>query len=395
MRKTVLVSLYMMAGSLALAGVQAASAQIAAPKTAAAAQQQGRFFPSDDELRGVLRTLVEQGQAKGIVLGLLEPDGTRRIISYGDPGRGARSLGPKSVFEIGSINKTFTGAILADMVRRGEVSLNDPVAKYLPPEVKVPSRGGRQITLLDLATHTSGLPRVPTGRPRDMSNPYAHFEAEDLYAFLSGYQLERDIGAEPLYSNVGMGLLGHALARAAGVESFPQLVRRRITGPLGMAMTDYGRDGGLGTWIVKGHDGKGKEVPYWDVAVLAGAGGLNSNAEDMLTYLAANVGAPRAPIQTAMRDAHQPRRKLKNEGWNVGMAWQTRTRGGQTVISHGGGTAGFETYLGFDPATGAGVVILGNSDGFEVRDDVMFELLRGRDIAALPATGVELSPPRR
>jgi serine-type D-Ala-D-Ala carboxypeptidase/endopeptidase len=377
--------LFLAVAPLALAACGTMDPRAATPGRTAAPQQQARFFPADEELRQLLQSLVERGQAKGIVLGLLEPDGSRRIISYGEAGSGARPLGPKSVFEIGSINKTFTGAILADMVRRGEVSLNDPVAKYLPPDVRVPSRGGRQITLLDLATHTSGLPRVPTGyKIPDRANPYAHYEAAHLYEFLSSYELERDVGAEPVYSNLGMGLLGHALARAAGAKSFAELVRQRITGPLHLRMTDYGRDGELGAWIVKGHNQKDEEVPYWDVAVLAGAGGLNANVEDMLTYLAANVGAPDTPLEAAMRDAHQPRRKLKTEGWSVGLGWQTRTRDGQTVVNHGGGTAGFETYLGFDPATRAGVVILGNSDGFESRDEVMFQLLRGRSIAQLP-----------
>ncbi len=290
------------------------------------------------------------------------------------------------MFEIGSITKTFTGIILSDMVRRGEVSLDDPIAKYLPPEAKVPSRGGRQITLLDLATHSSSLPRVPTGyKIPDRTNPFAHYQAEHLYEFLSRYELEQDVGTKPVYSNLGMGLLGHLLSRAAGTKDFPALVRQRITGPLGMTMTDYGRAGAMGAAMVKGHDSKGEPVPYWDVGVLAGAGGLNADAEDMLDYLAANAAKPSTPLQVAMRDAHRPRRKINDKGLSIGLGWQSRTRNGLTVVEHGGGTAGFETHVGFDPASGAGVVVLGNSDGFDSRDEVAFELLRGRRTEQLPA----------
>lgn len=351
-----------------------------------AVPQKSSYFPSDAELDELVQTLVKNGEAKGIVLGLLEPDGTRRVATAGDAGTGARPLSAKTVFEIGSINKTFTNTVLADMVNRGEVALSDPVAKFLPAGVKVPSRNGRHITLLDLATHTSGLPRVPTGyKIPDRSNPYAHYEAKHLYDFLASYELERDVGAEPAYSNLGAGLLGHALARAAGVETLGELIRQRISGPLKMNMTDYGRNGQLGAWIAKGHSEKGEQVPYWDVAVLSGAGGLNSTIADMLTYLEANVGAPKSPLEVAMRETHLPRRSLRNKEFSVGLGWQQRTRGGQTIVHHGGGTAGFQSYLAFDPATGAGVVILGNSAGFETRDDVVFQLLEGRKVAALPA----------
>ena len=356
------------------------------PAAAAAMPRQQSYFPSDAELSELLRTLVEQGEAKGIVLGLLEPGGARRVLTYGGAGAGARPLSAKTVFEIGSISKTFTNALLVDMVGRGEVSLDDPVAKFLPAGVKVPSRNGRQITLLDLATHTSGLPRVPTGyKIPDRANPYAHYEAKHLYEFLSSYELERDIGAEPVYSNLGAGLLGHALTRAADAETLGELIRQRVTGPLKMQTTDYGRGGELETWIAKGHNEEGEQVPYWDVAVLSGAGGLNSSVEDMLIYLEANVGDPKSPLEVAMREAHLPRRALRTKGFSVGLGWQQRSRGGQTIVHHGGGTAGFQTYIGFDPATGAGVVILGNSAGFETRDDVLFQLLEGRKVLALPA----------
>ncbi len=388
--------------ALILGGCQSVPPPAPASK-AANVRQQESYFPSDAELKELLQNLAEQGQSKGLVLGLLEPDGRRRVIVFGDAGAGAPPLSSKTGYEIGSLAKTFTGAILAHMVRRGEVGLNDPVAKFLPVGVKVPSRNGREITLVDLATHTSGLPRSPIGyKIPDSSNPYAAFQAEDLYDFLSSHELRRDVGAEWEYSNLGLGLLGHALSRAAGVQTMRELIRRRITGPLKMSMTDYGRAHELGPWMAKGHNPKGDVVPYWDFAVLAGAGGLNSNMEDMLTYLEANVGKPKSPIEAAMRDAHQPRFPLNLKGYSASLGWDHRVRPGRTIVYKGGSTAGFGAALALDPATGAGAVVLGNGSGFESRVNVLLQLLRGTKPIPLPAAALasyrgtyDLGPERR
>lgn len=380
-----------MAKWIAAAGVAFAACQAGAHGAVPPEQRaaQASHFPSDAALKPLLQRLVENGEATGVILGLLEPDGHRRIISVGSAGEGARPLSGETLYEIGSITKTFTGTILADMVRRGEVSLDDPVAKYLPSDVRVPERGGRQITLLDLATHTSGLPRLPDGYDiPDRSNPFADYRTEHLYEFLSRHELENDIGAKPAYSNLGMGLLGHALARAAGVEDFPALVRQRIIEPLGMRSTAYGRPGELAARMAKGHNKAGEIVPYWDVAIFAGAGGINADAHDMLTYLAANTGAPATELEMAMRDAHRPRRQVNDRGLSIGLGWQTRSRDGFTMVEHGGGTAGFQTHLGFDPSTGAAVVIMGNAAGFDDRDEIVFDLLRGK-VPELPAPHAE------
>ena len=382
-----------MAAALMVGGCQ--SVPSAAPSsTSANLPRQESYFPPDAELREFLQALVEQGQSKGLVLGLLEPDGRRRVIAYGDAGAGAPPLSSGTVFETGSIAKTFTAAVLADMVRRGEVSLDDPLSKFLPAGVKVPSRNGRQITLLDLATHTSGLPRsIDRSKIRDFSNPYAAVPIEDVYEFLSSHELKRDIGAEWEYSNLGYGLLGQALSRAAGGEALDELVRKRVTGPLKMKATGYDRTAGMGARMAKGHNPAGEAVPYWDFGIFKGAGGLNSTVEDMLTYLEANVGEPRSPIEAAMRDAHQPRHPLKLKGNSQSLGWDRRVRPGRTIVYKGGSTAGFAGALAFDPATRAGVVILGNAGGFESRTNVVIQLLKGGrpefKKAALPAGEIE------
>jgi CubicO group peptidase (beta-lactamase class C family) len=343
------------------------------------------LFPSDADLNVMLRYLVEDGETPGIVLGILEPDGSTRILSHGSAGEGARPLGRQTLFEIGSINKTFTGTILADMVARGEVSLDDPVQRYLPESVRVPSRNGRQITLLDLATHRSGLPRMPSNFvAAPTGNPYSTYDIPLIYAFLNGHELRRDIGAEFEYSNLGFGLLGHALGRAVGKE-YRDLVRERILEPLGMRMTSYGRAGDVAAWHAIGYDEDGDAAPFWDAGeAIAGAGGLRASVEDMLVYLRAQLGPADSDVERAMRVAQQVHHPYPQFG--IGLAWRVQTRDGRTIVSHGGGTGGFNTFIGFDPERRTGVVMLTNSGDFD--DDFALDFLARGAPLSLPEVNV-------
>src|ERR1051326_457532 len=184
--------------------------------------------PGTGEIREILvKRIDQQKQAVGIVVGVIEPDG-RRVVSYGNLANSdPRALDGDTIFEIGSITKVFTSLLLADMVSSNEVALDDPAAKYLPESVRMPQRSGKPITLLDLSTHTSGLPPLPGNwKPKDLSNLYADYSVDDLYQFLSSYTLPRDPGSEFEYSNLGGGLLGHVLACRAGTD-YESLIRSR------------------------------------------------------------------------------------------------------------------------------------------------------------------------
>jgi D-alanyl-D-alanine-carboxypeptidase/D-alanyl-D-alanine-endopeptidase len=178
------------------------------------------LVPSDSEIRTILAQRVDKfHQSVGIVVGMIGTDG-RKVVGYGSLEKGdPRMLNGDTVFEIGSVTKVFTSLLLSDMVQRGQVALTDPISKYLPAGVKVPQRNGKQITLMDLASHTSGLPRLPSNlKPKDPANPYADYSVALLYEFLSSYELPRDIGSKYEYSNLGGGLLGHVLTLRAGMD---------------------------------------------------------------------------------------------------------------------------------------------------------------------------------
>jgi serine-type D-Ala-D-Ala carboxypeptidase/endopeptidase len=353
---------------LAVAGiVSILSTAVWAPGSSA------QTIPPDPDVRAILKARVDATPNTGIVVGVLE-NGRPRVISYGTAGpEGKPPLDGNTVFEIGSITKVFTATLLADMVARGEVSYDDPVSKFLPPNVKVPSRGGLSITLLDLATHSSGLPRLPSNlAPKDPDNPYADYTVQQLYDFLSSYQLTRDIGAQYEYSNLGAGLLGHVLALRAGV-SYEQLVTARILKPLGMNDSGVTLSPGLRARLAVGHNAVGDAVENWDIPTLAGAGALRSTINDMMKFLAANLETRKGELSAALHETHAARRTVGTPGMSIGLAWHIRLGGGRNLVWHNGGTGGYHSFIGFDEQARVGVVVLHNSSGNI--DDIGFHLL--------------------
>jgi len=335
-------------------------------------QGTAQAFPPDADLLALIQGRVEEGRATGIVLGVTEADGTHRIVAFGDPGPGALPLGPKSIFEIGSITKVFTGILLADMAARGEVAIDDPVQAHAHPGVTIPSEGGQPIRLVDLSTHRSGLPRLPDNMdPEDATNPYADYTVELLHEFLSGHTLRRDVGVEFEYSNLGTGFLGHVLANVNGSD-WESLVKERILETLGMGMSGIALSPDMEEYLALGHNQAGDVVPTWDLPTFAGAGALRSNAEDMLAFLDANIGEPTTPLEEAMRVSHEPRMPA-GPGMMIGLNWITRTTEDRTIVWHNGGTGGYRTFTGFHPEREIGVVVLTNSG--QSADDIGFHLL--------------------
>lgn len=318
--------------------------------------------PSDAEILRILAERIDvQKQGIGIVVGVIDPHG-RRVVAYGALEKGdKRPLDGDTIFEIGSITKVFTALLAADMAQRGEVKLDDPIQKYLPPTVKIPERGGKQITLIDLATHTSGLPRMPENfRPKDPSRPYVDYTVDALYSFLSSYELRRDIGIKYVYSNLGFGLLGLGLAQRAGMD-YEKLVVTRICDPLGMRSTRITLSEPLRQRFAAGHSSDLVSVPEWDIHSLAGAGALRSSANDLLTFLAAMMGYTDNPLAAAQKTTLSIRRPTGAPFMETGLGWDIDARGGTEIISKGGSTAGYNTFIGYCPKTRVGVVALANT----------------------------------
>jgi len=338
---------------------------------------------SNDEIREILvKRVDQQKQAVGIVVGVIEPAG-RRVVAHGNLARGdTRALDGDTIFEIGSVTKVFTSLVLADMVNRKEVTLDDPASKYLPETVRMPERSGKSITLLDLSAHSSGLPRIPGNlKPKDPLNPYADYSVDDLYQFLSGYTLPRDPGSEVEYSNLGAGLLGHLLANRAGTD-YESLVRGRITELLSMPDTGITLTSSMKQRMATGHNAILAPVPNWDLPKLAGAGALQSSANDMLTLLEAFMGYRETPLASAMKAMLEVRRPVGKTMFEIGLGWSILG----DIAWHDGGTGGFCSFAGYDPKTRVGVVALSNTFTLTGVADIGIHLLNPKAPLANPET---------
>lgn len=320
---------------------------------------------SDAEIRKILADRLDSLSARregvGIVVGVVGPRG-RRIISYGHLIQGApQPLDGDTCFEIGSVTKVFTALLLADMVRRGEVALADPVAKYLPAGIKVPEWDGSPITLLDLATHTSGLPFMPDELPAFGQSATEDYSAAQLSKFLSRYELHNKPGTEWDYSNIGYWLLGQALAVRAGMD-YEDLLRTRIIVPLNLKSTAFTVLPGLKAKLAVGHNAVLQPAPPLSTvpaySLMPAAGGLYSTTNDLLTLLSVAMGFRRSPLALSMATMLSVRRPLG--GNEQALGWVVIGKGNTELILHDGGTLGWASSVAWDPNKRVGVVVLSN-----------------------------------
>jgi CubicO group peptidase (beta-lactamase class C family) len=315
-----------------------------------------------NELQTLIDNRVDTARkAVGIVAGTIDESGVHIYSAGRTSAGGARKPDGDTLFEIGSITKVFTSLLLADMIERGEVKPDDPVSKYLPGHAEVPSRNGKQITLLNLSMQNSGLPRLPNNMlPADPANPYADYNGTKLLAFLASYKLSRDPGEKYEYSNLAVGLLGFALAHRAGV-SYEALVRERIFKPLHMDSSTVSLSPEQSKRIAQGYDAELKPVKNWDLDALAGAGAIRSTANDMLRFLAANMGLVDTPLKAAMLRMRSVRADTDMPSVQIAMAWHVMTKFPPDIFWHNGGTAGFRSFAGMDVAAKKAVIVLCNT----------------------------------
>lgn len=312
-----------------------------------------------EDLNQIVKPYLKKRKKLSVTIGMIVGD-EWKIVDYGKHQIEDTSA-EHNIYEIGSISKVFTSLLLADLVRGEKVRLDDPIGTYLPDHVTA-SHEVLNITLLQLATHSSGLPRLPSNLKvnwRSKPNPYAHYTMELLHEFLANHQLPAEKPYPVLYSNLGAGLLGYILANVVGC-SYEEAMRQTICEPLELVNTFIELDQDRQQRLVPGHSSKGKQVPNWDLSILAGAGGIRSSMADMTKFLAANLGhrAERSIIQS-MEDCHQPQLRI-NEQVQVGLGWMISDFNGESLIWHNGATGGYNSFIGFLKEQKKGVCVLTN-----------------------------------
>lgn len=320
----------------------------------------------DDSIRDILRRRVDvEKRTVGMAVCVVTPN-RKRIVAWGRERLGDdRPVTSETVFEIGSVTKVFTALLLGDMAHRGKLRLDDPVARHLPGDFHVPVVEGRQITLADLATHTSGLPRFPPLPGVPLSPKWlealVRFSVEDFKAWFADLHPERPAGAAWEYSNaVGYTLLGMALAHRGG-QPYEALVLARVIDRLGLHETIFHPTAAMGPRLAEGHDGALKPVQPLELGIFAPAGALRSAPRDMARFAAAilpDSGSPIAPAQQLLLTVRRPAPPI---GGMQALGWEALNAPGGAFMSKDGVSAGQAASMVFDPDSRVAIVAFSNT----------------------------------
>jgi D-alanyl-D-alanine-carboxypeptidase/D-alanyl-D-alanine-endopeptidase len=368
-----------------------------------------------ESLGAIVAPALDVCPAAGLVVGV-HVRGRSRV--YGFAARGARDRIPDgtTIHEIGSITKVLTTSLLATLVVEQRIRLDDPVRGFLPELSRFPL----EITPRRLATHTSGLPRLPTDRRltltavKNPKNPYVGYTTDDLFRWLADYTTAPSSDRGVTYSNLGVALLGHVCARAAG-SSYEEAVERRIAQPLGLRDTGVTVPPDKLARLAAPHNWRGEPASSWDLPAFVGAGALRSTADDMLRFLGANVDPERwfpslalchdvqiadpcfvasgliteiaraYGFELAVSAVAPSNEQLQAGRFRMALGWlRTIDDDGDDIHWHNGATGGYRAFAGFSKGGRTAVVVLANRGGTlgdTSVDDIGFGVLRLLSVA--------------
>jgi D-alanyl-D-alanine-carboxypeptidase/D-alanyl-D-alanine-endopeptidase len=315
-----------------------------------------------------VQAFAQKQKGGGVAVAIIYPDSTssqgfrRDTFMYGHD-KGPQSAPPKvnALFYLASVTKVLTATVLAKFVQEGKVKLDDPAQKYVPASVRVPTFNGKQITLRDLATHTSGLP----SEAGDVKHPY-HYERSDFYKWLSGYKLKYAPGTKSVYSNVGFGFLGLILSTIAHTE-YEDLIIKELCDPLSMPDTRMGFSAEQKERLSDFYGPAGKMIHAGcciTLPALGGGGAFASTLNDMSRFLAFNMGLLKTSMNGSLSILHDTQFTIGPANY-IGLGWYNNKlypNGSIMKISKNGGMPGVSTYLAFVKESKTGVVVLANTN---------------------------------
>jgi CubicO group peptidase (beta-lactamase class C family) len=329
----------------------------------------------DKKVDSVARSFIDSGKTVGLSIGIIT-QGKMYPYGYGETKKGNKIVpDANTIFEIGSITKTFTATLLAWYVNEGKISLSDPITKYLPDSVAA-NKNLEGITVQMLSNHTSGLPRVPLNvfldKEHDPANPYKHYNKQKMFSFLKACKPMSKPGEKYSYSNYAVGLLGVLLENMDGGDStYEQLVRKHICEPLKMFNTVQHLSLEQAYRHVSVYNEKGEQVLQWDCDAISAAGALHSSSNDMLLYAKANMASDHTTLGKAISLTHN----ITFEGdIPVGLGWHYGRDKEHPIIWHNGGTGGSSSFMAFSKGKQYAIIVLSNSQNKV--DAVGVELLR-------------------
>ncbi|MFD2743556.1 MULTISPECIES: serine hydrolase [Sphingobacterium] len=330
--------------------------------------------PFEFKLRNIANTYTQKTNARSLAIGIIHRGQVQKYF-FGETKKGNKTLPTEeSVYEIGSLTKTFTATLLADLVEREVISLDDSIVKFLPDSIaKNPAL--QKITFRSLANHTSGLPRLPDNWNKTSSfvetDPYAHYDRKALFTYLRDAKLDHEPETEYAYSNLGYGLLGELLA-IISKKSFDTYLKETLTSPLHMRATELKPDAKNANILTVYRDGTA--VPIWNWKAMAGAGAIKSTIDDMLRYAITQLATPENAIQRAMSATKLFTFYIPEDNMDIGLGWHTDLLEDQNLFWHNGGTAGSSSFMAIIPDERSAVIVLSNSN--EPVDETALAIIR-------------------
>ncbi|MGJ1205884.1 serine hydrolase [Sphingobacterium lactis] len=317
--------------------------------------------PLDLFVDSIARSYAKEGSAQSLAVAVIHKSKINTFF-YGETDKGNNTLpDANTLYEIGSITKTFTASLLADMVNKGLIGLDDPITKVLPDSL-AQNADLQQITFKMLANHSSGLPRLPDNVDKNpkftQADPYAAYDRKALFSYLKNFKATKEPGTEYEYSNLGFGLLGELLS-IIGKKPYYQLVKENILTPLEMVST-FDKINPKAKNLAIPHDSNGTSVPFWTFQAMSGGGSLKSSLNDLLRYTIAQLTYPETEIQKAMHLTKQFTLFVPPNS-DIGLGWRMNMMDGVIAYEHTGATAGSNAFVGFVPDEKSVVIILSNS----------------------------------
>ncbi len=318
--------------------------------------------PIDFYIDSVANTYIKKGNTQSLAVAVFHKNKYKTFL-YGETEKGNSTLPTENtLYEIGSITKVFTATLLAELVTKGIIQLDDPITPFLPDSVSSnPSLKG--ITFKTLANHTAGLPRMADNWNRiagfDEKDPFAVYDQKALFGFLKGYKASHEPGEEYEYSNLGYGLLTELIA-IVSKKPYTQCLQEIISAPLQLSNTTDKPDAEKQQTILPGLDKDGNITPLWNWKVMVGAGGLKSNIRDLMLFVVEQFKMPENELQNAMALTRQFT-FFTPDNTDIGLAWHMSMMDGIIYFHHTGGTDGSSSFIGFSPDTKTAVVVLSNA----------------------------------
>jgi CubicO group peptidase (beta-lactamase class C family) len=311
----------------------------------------------DKKVDSIMQLFMAQLNTVGASIAILK-DGKTYYYGYGETAKGNNSIPDnRTIFEIGSISKTFTATLLADAVSKGKIKLNDPVNKYLPDSIPAINFGGVPVTIQSLINHSSGIPRMPNNFGTGKADPYIDYDDSKMFSFYKNFAPTRKPGEKYEYSNLAVGTVGVILERI-NKDSYENMLLKTICKPLGMSDTKEYLRAQDSARFAKGYSDGNFAAP-WNFKAFMGAGGIRSTTADLILYAQAQLGTASPVLNSDIQLTHTV--TFKTADATLGMAWHYIKPGKDEILFHNGGTGGYRSYLAINLQKKFAVIILSNT----------------------------------